>query len=202
LLHKKIAPSDPSHGMAGIIVEEAERLNRIISDFLAYARPIQPDLLPIQVIDVLDKTILFLAPQLEEAGVRVTRHAAPGLPVIRGDAALLHQSFLNLLLNAMQAMPSGGTIDVKLHTQSERLVIQIIDHGSGVAAELREKIWTPFFTTKEQGTGLGLAIVRNIIETHGGSIAISNQEGAGACFSLALPIDRETQRHGNGSDRR
>jgi signal transduction histidine kinase len=101
---------------------------------------------------------------------------------------MLHQSFLNLFINAMQAMPEGGHIRVGLHAEGGRVFIEIEDAGQGIPADLSEKIWDPFFTTKDKGTGLGLGIVKNIIEAHGGSIRIANRKPQGAHVTIELPV--------------
>jgi signal transduction histidine kinase len=101
---------------------------------------------------------------------------------------MLHQSLLNLFINAMQAMPNGGHIRVGLRAEAGRVRIEIDDAGQGIPAGLAEKIWDPFFTTKDKGTGLGLGIVKNIIEAHGGSICIANREPQGARVAIELPV--------------
>jgi signal transduction histidine kinase len=100
---------------------------------------------------------------------------------------MLYQSFLNLFINAMQAMPDGGRIDVGVRTENGRVLVEIADEGQGVPQELLDKIWDPFFTTKDKGTGLGLGIVRNIIESHGGGVRIANREPRGARVTIELP---------------
>jgi signal transduction histidine kinase len=103
---------------------------------------------------------------------------------------MLYQSFLNILINAMQAMPGGGAIDVSIGANDNIVTIDFDDQGKGIADEVLEKIWDPFFTTKEMGTGLGLGIVKNIIESHGGSIQIVNRDQGGARVTVELPVER------------
>jgi signal transduction histidine kinase len=104
---------------------------------------------------------------------------------------MLYQAFLNLLINSMQAMPQGGNIDVTIETGDDALWVYIEDEGDGVSASVMEKIWDPFFTTKEKGTGLGLGIVRNIIEAHDGMIRIDNRRQNGARVSVKFPLKQE-----------
>jgi two-component system, NtrC family, sensor histidine kinase HydH len=188
LLKKKVAKIDPSNALPDIIVEEASRLNGIITDFINFARPRSPKLSPCRLDDVIEKTLTFLAPQIEERGYTIEKAYQNPLPEIMGDAPMLHQSLLNLFINAMQAMPDGGSIRINLHAEGGLARIEIEDTGYGIPADLSEKIWDPFFTTKDKGTGLGLGIVKNIIEAHGGSIRIVNRKTQGASVTIDLPV--------------
>jgi two-component system sensor histidine kinase HydH len=107
------------------------------------------------------------------------------------DADMLYQAFLNVFINAMQAMPDGGDITVKAKSTNNSLWIAVEDHGGGIADKDMEKIWDPFFTTKDKGTGLGLGIVKNIIEAHQGAVRIENRSEGGARVSIRLPINEE-----------
>ena len=109
------------------------------------------------------------------------------------DGDMLYKSFLNLLINGMQAMPRGGAIDVTIEADDRFLWVYIEDEGEGVSESVMEKIWDPFFTTKEKGTGLGLGIVRNIIEGHDGMIRIDNRSEKGARVSVKFPLSQETK---------
>jgi signal transduction histidine kinase len=190
LLKKKVAKIDPSNALPDIIVEEASRLNGIITDFINFARPRNPKLNPCRVDDVIEKTLTYLAVQIEERGYTIEKDYQNPLPEIMGDAPMLHQSFLNLFINAMQAMPDGGRIGVSLRAEGGRARIDIEDAGPGIPADLSIKIWDPFFTTKDKGTGLGLGIVKNIVEAHGGTIRIANREPHGARVTIDLPVHK------------
>jgi signal transduction histidine kinase len=187
LLKKKVAKIDPSNALPDIIVEEASRLNNIITDFINFARPRNPKLSPCRVDDVIEKTLTFLASQIEEHGYTIEKTCRNPLPEIMGDAPMLHQSFLNLFINAMQSMPNGGRIGVSLRAEGGQVRVEIEDAGPGIPADLSDKIWDPFFTTKDKGTGLGLGIVKNIVEAHGGTIRIANREPQGARVTIDLP---------------
>jgi signal transduction histidine kinase len=110
------------------------------------------------------------------------------LPEIMADSAMLYQSFLNILINAMQSMPDGGRILVEISSNDHGVTVHFDDEGQGIPSENLDKIWDPFFTTKEQGTGLGLGIVKNIVESHGGSIQIVNRPVRGARVTVELPL--------------
>ncbi len=188
LLKKKVAKIDPANALPDIIVEEATRLNNIITDFINFARPRNPRFSPCRIEDLVSKTLSFLAPQVDEKGYRVEKNYQNPLPEIMADAPMLHQSFLNLFINAMQAMPDGGRIGINIRSEGSRVAIEIDDDGQGIPDDLIHKIWDPFFTTKDKGTGLGLGIVRNIIEAHGGRIQISTRDPHGARVNIELPI--------------
>ena len=188
LLKKKMAGYDPSNSIPDIIIEESVRLNNIITDFLNFAKPKNPNLMNCNVEAVLEKNINFLASHIEEEGYTVAKHYDNNIPEITADSDMLYQAFLNILINAMQAMPEGGKIHVAIQSTDNTVKIFFEDDGEGIPQNLMEKIWDPFFTTKAKGTGLGLGIVKNIIESHNGGIQISARPGAGARVKVELPV--------------
>jgi len=190
LLKKKVTKIDPSNTIPDIILEESGRLNSIITDFINFAKPRNPNLSPCRIEEVIEKNIAFLTMQIEEKEYTIKEKYQNSLPEIQADAAMLYQSFLNIFINAMQAMPGGGTIDVVIRANDKIVTVDFDDEGQGIADEVLEKIWDPFFTTKEMGTGLGLGIVKNIIESHGGSIQILNRARGGARVTVELPVER------------
>ncbi|MGD8959747.1 MAG: ATP-binding protein [Desulfobacteraceae bacterium] len=138
--------------------------------------------------DILEKNLAFLDGQLKEKGYTVEKRYDPRLPEVLADADMLYQAFLNILINAMQAMPDGGRLGVTTEMGSEQVLLHFDDNGTGIPGEVKEKIWNPFFTTKEMGTGLGLGIVKNIIESHHGQIWIGNRAEGGTRVTVALPL--------------
>lgn len=192
LLKKKMDPQDSLNAIADIIVAEARRLNCIITDFLNYARPKNPNRSPCRIDDVITKNVHYLEQQINADGYVVRTFFEPDLPSVMADGDMLYQAFLNLLINGMQAMPAGGAIDVTIETGDGALWVYIEDQGEGVSASVIEKIWDPFFTTKEKGTGLGLGIVKKIIEAHDGLIRIDNRPERGARVSVKFPLNQET----------
>ena len=193
LLKKKMDPADTLNAIADIIMAEARRLNNIITDFLNYARPKNPNRNPCRIDEVITKNIHYLEHQLSKNGYMIRTSYDDDIPVFMADEDMLYQAFLNLLINGMQAMPQGGAIDVTVEMGAGSLWVYIEDEGEGVPAAVMEKIWDPFFTTKEKGTGLGLGIVRNIIEAHGGMIKIDNRREKGSRVSIKFPLNQETQ---------
>jgi len=191
LLKKKMEKLDPTNTIPDIIVEESERLNNIITDFLNYARPREPNFMPCRIEAVIDKNINYLTTQLAEKGCRVEKQVDAALPEIMADSEMLYQAFLNVFINAMQAMPEGGRIGVRVFSTNGSIYVRFEDEGEGIDSEIMDKIWDPFFTTKEKGTGLGLGIVKNLVEAHGGSLNIENRSGAGARVTIQLPAKLE-----------
>ena len=163
-----------------IIVDEVNRLNTVVSQFLDYSRPLRPALAPTDLNEVLTRTFKLLQPEVPEA-VTVSLQLADGLPRVQADAEQLKQVFLNLALNAFQAMPHGGRLVVSTYAARDDLAfwrdggrrpdvveIRFRDSGAGIADDAREAIFVPFYTTKEKGTGLGLAICQRIVKAHQG----------------------------------
>jgi signal transduction histidine kinase len=176
-------------------------LNGIITDFINFARPRQPRLAACRLEEIIEKNIGFLASQIEARGITVHKRYQNSLPDVMADADMLYQSFLNLFINAMQAMPQGGNIDIDLQAADGIVSVRLEDEGPGIPESVMGKIWDPFFTTKEQGTGLGLGIVKNIIESHGGSIQIQNRQTHGARVTVELPVQHRPTEDGNDPHR-
>jgi signal transduction histidine kinase len=192
LLKKKLDLKDPASPIAEIIAQESTRLNNILTDFLNYARPRTPNLIPCQLEDIVEKNISFLQSELDRNGFKIEMVSFGEPKSIKGDSDMLYQAFLNILINAMQAMPGGGRIRVVFESENQGVRIRFEDEGTGIGSEIIEKIWDPFFTTKEKGTGLGLGIVKNIIESHGGRLNVFNNIQAGASVEIYLPENQET----------
>ncbi len=188
LLHKKMRQLDPGNTIPSVIVEEATRLDKIISDFLNYARPKKPHRLPCKIEDIVEKNLAYLAPQLKSGRYEVTKNYANSIPELQADADMLYQAFLNLLINAMQAMPKGGHIQINLYVKTDSIIAQFTNNGHTIAIDDLDKIWEPFYTTKDMGTGLGLSIVKNIVEAHNGTISIKNIGNERVRATIALPV--------------
>ena len=177
------------------IIEQTERIEFLLTSLLNFAQPPKPNFLLINVNEVFEKTIslaeqhpLFLLKKSRV--IMIVRNFDPRLPKTMADPSQLQQVFMNLLLNAADAMPNGGTLTAQtLHEEvSLFLRITIRDTGGGIDKSMIDKIFRPFFTTKPKGTGLGLSITRRLVEQHGGSIRVANNPSGGASFTIDLPI--------------
>ena len=191
LLQKKVQTLDPSNPLPGIIVEEASRLNGIITDFLNFARPHQPNTRPGQIGPIIEKALQHLDQEIKERRIAVHNGSDAFSGTIVLDSDMIYQALLNLLLNAMQAIKTDGRIDISLSDQGSHAKLTVEDSGPGIDEAILDKIWDPFFTDKEKGTGLGLGIVKQIIEAHDGQISIANSAHAGARVEILLPIHPE-----------
>jgi signal transduction histidine kinase len=179
--------SDTQKRLSGVITEESTRLNQIVTEFLDFARPQVPNLQECQLEEIIEKNLSFIRPELEKKGIQIQDNLNGRSFKLRADLDLLYRAFLNILINAIQSMQDGGTIDIKVQEARDTYQIEIEDTGCGISEENVDKIFNPFFTTKEKGSGLGLSIVRKIIEGHRGTIDIQSREGEGTKVEVQLP---------------
>ncbi|MBI4611139.1 MAG: response regulator [Candidatus Rokubacteria bacterium] len=171
-----------------VIHRNVAAADRTIRELLAFARPREPFLRAMDVTESLDRACFLLRGKFAKHGVEVVQQYAPALPRIEGDPEQLQQVFLNLLLNAVQAMDDGGTITVRIvFDPPEWVRVELMDTGRGIPGEHLDRIFDPFFTTREQGTGLGLSIAHRHVEAHRGRLTVETQEGRGTRFTMLLP---------------
>ncbi|ADN01512.1 two-component system sensor histidine kinase NtrB [Spirochaeta thermophila] len=172
----------------GVIKEEIERLNRIVVDFLFAVRPINLEREELSVRELVEETLSLVGPELAQAGVRVDIRIPEDIPSLSLDRRYIKQALLNLIKNAVQAMPEGGVLTVWAQLRDGRLALSFSDTGVGIPEHLKEKIFEPYFTTKDTGSGLGLTLVYKIVQEHGGEIEVQSKEGKGTTFTLLFPI--------------
>lgn len=190
LLKQKLGHAGPEVELADVVVEEADRLNDIVTDFLNFARPQAPNFMPCRIDEVIEKNLTFLAPEINRIGCRIHKRFSTDIPEIEADPALLYQAFLNILMNAMQAMPEGGDLYIEVSAHKHTLTTLFTDEGSGIPDEALNRIWEPFFTSKDKGSGLGLPIVKKIVEGHGGIVEVDKGPEKGVQVTVTLPVDR------------
>jgi two-component system NtrC family sensor kinase len=177
--------------MLNDILSQTERAAEIVKNLLDFSRTERPEFSSLKPGEVLDATLNLVKNQIRMAGLKLRTTVARELPLIRGNLRNLQQIFMNLLLNAIQATPHGGTIAVSVAAWSPEFVcFQVSDTGSGIPEQIRQQIFEPFFSTKRvgQGTGLGLSVVYSLVKRHGGRIESANREEGGAVFSVYLPV--------------
>lgn len=189
MLERDLDSDDPNRRLVQKITEGVGRLNRIVVSLLNYTRPLRLNVHPVNLVELLEETTAFFAIDIERSreDIRLERDFPDGDLICRIDPEQLQQVILNLLQNAMQAMPDGGAIAVGLRVEENQGVLSVGDTGIGMADEVREKLFTPFFTTKEDGTGLGLVTSKKIIDAHNGQIRVDSEPGRGTQFSISLP---------------
>jgi len=177
-----------------VIKEEVERLNRIVVDFLFAVRPMNAELQLEDPNPLVRELLEFLRFELEQAGIRVEVELLEPSPPIRLDAKYLKQALLNIVKNAIAAMPDGGTLRVLTLRKGNTLQLKVRDTGVGIPEENLDKIFEPYFTTREFGSGLGLTLVYKIIKEHLGEVAVSSKPGEGTTVSLSFPIPQKEKR--------
>ena len=190
-LENKLDPEDPNHHFIHEIKRESKRCKKIVQDLLNYARTPQPEFAETDLNQLLDQIISFAANHTDMHGVQVTKHFADDLPPLSVDGDQIRQVAINLILNAGAAMTDGGQLTVSTTLEEGDAVITFVDTGSGIDEADLERIFEPFYTTKDRGTGLGLAITRQIIEQHHGSIQMTSRLNHGTTVTIRLPLERE-----------
>jgi len=194
MLTQKVAGTNPlASELAGYISTEVNRLNSLVARFLDFARPSHLDLQPLQVSAIVDRALDAVRTQMPAAQVHVERRYAGNLPEIRADSQLCEQIFVNLILNAFQALDGQqGKLCISIAQETSAgnpgIAVQFEDTGPGVPPDLREQIFNPFFTSKKEGVGLGLAIVAKIVDDHRGWIRLESETTRGARFRVFLPV--------------
>lgn len=166
---------------------EVERINQLVSDFLRYSRPLKLNLVETNLRQVIDNSLNIVEHQAEELNVKISVVEEENADKVLGDGEVLRSVFNNLFINAVQAMPNGGNLNVSMSSENDFVKIHVVDTGDGISAENLPKIFEPYFSTKETGTGLGLAIVKRIIDEHNGTIDVESNEGAGTIFTIKIP---------------
>lgn len=195
MLMQQIPATDPRHLLLEKIHRQTSRASAIVNNLLNFSRVSDARLAPVNLNRVLDDTIQLLEAQLRNTQIEVVRQYEPDLPLALGNAAKLQQVFMNLILNARDAMPDGGRLELITEDLGEVVQIAFRDSGAGIAPEHLSKIYDPFFTTKQigKGTGLGLAVSYGIVQDHGGHIVVQSNLGEGTCFRINLPLAHARQ---------
>ncbi len=188
---KKQGDKETKEEMVNYIMEETDRINAMITNFLDYAKPKEPKFVRCNIVEVVEKSIRLISPQARTQNVEVVRELPQKAHYIEADPELIQHAFMNIELNALEAMETGGVLKINLLTnQGGRILVKFSDTGKGVSPEISRKVFDPFFTTKEGGTGLGLSIAHTIVESHGGTITNTSHGGGGTTFSITLPARR------------
>ncbi len=178
----------------GVVNEEIDRLNKIVVDFLFAVRPMNMEFRERDVNSLIQEMVDFVQFELNEAHIKLDLQLAIDLPLIDIDERFLKQALLNLIKNAMGAMPDGGILSMKTYVKDNDICIRICDTGIGIPEENLSKIFEPYFTTKETGSGLGLTLVFKIIREHQGDITVKSKVNEGTCFYISLPIPQKDTR--------
>jgi PAS domain S-box-containing protein len=192
LLPERFAEEDFREDFSKVVVREIDRIDDLVARLRGLAAPSTQPLAPLELREPIEDTLALLRAQLEHKGIRLHRFYDPVVPSVAGDPAQLKQLFLNLFMNALEAMESGGELTIELRARSRHgsstVLARVSDTGSGIPEPLIGKIFDPFVTTKSRGSGLGLAICRRITDAHGATIrAENNARGRGSTISIEFP---------------
>ncbi|MGA2773258.1 MAG: ATP-binding protein [Bryobacteraceae bacterium] len=182
------------------IVKASLHAREVIQNLLLFARQKPPLKTQVNLNRVVEEGLYFLESRCANAGIGLSFALAPDLPEINADPSQLHQVLVNLVVNGIQAMPEGGTLTIATHARQDHVSLTVTDTGVGMTEEVKEKIFTPFYTTKDvdQGTGLGLAVVHGIVSAHGGLIRVESAPGEGARFEVQLPVSGNVMAEDHG----
>ena len=191
LLGEDLPPDNPRlSNRLRTVQKETARLRDIVDDFLRYAGRMELERQPTELNGMLEELIDFFTPQAQLQRVRLRLRKSDGELVAPVDDRLLKQAILNLMINALQAMPeAGGEIILSAAQQDGRALLDVIDTGRGMDAQTAQRIFDAYYSTKRGGTGLGLAIARRIVQEHNGAIHVSSQPGKGSDFTISLPLN-------------
>ncbi len=195
-LGEEMAKDDPKREYLNRITKEIDRLNELLKTFFSFAKPQTLLLVPCHIKEIINAIIPFLIKEIDDKGIQFVESYHPQLPRIRVDKIQMHQAFLNLFLNAIQAMPNGGDLKIEANpvilpspegSRQNFIKVVVSDSGKGIPPQILPKIFDPFFTTKPKGIGLGLSITYQIIKKHGGTIKVHSQWEKGTSFVINLP---------------
>jgi two-component system sensor histidine kinase HydH len=175
---------------------ECQRLIHVSNDFLRFARVEDLELTPANLPEVVEEMIDFFGPTARQANIEIKCYLPANLPVVKLDREMFKQALLNLMLNAEQAMPTGGELTIQAACEETsdhggRVCLSLIDTGAGMSPEVLRRVFRPFFSTKKGGTGLGLPTTRKIVEAHGGTIEVQSEVGKGTKFTILLPASAD-----------
>lgn len=192
IIRDDLEAEDPRSEILGEVIQQVQRLDKTVNDLLFFGKPSLPELTCIDINEVIDKTVKFASQHRSVVNIEKRLLLAPELPTVYADSKQMQQVFLNLILNAFQAMAdAGGTLTIttasRQHGEKERVRIFLNNTGPGIPSQILEKIFTPFYTTKAQGTGLGLAICSKLVHLHNGELTVTSDDQTGTTFIIELP---------------
>lgn len=168
-----------------VVPKELKRINNLVRELLAYSKPLDLNMVPININDLLNDILKMYEAECDKKNI-VIENDMSDLPPKRLDFDKIKQVFINLILNAIQAMPGGGKLVIRTYSEDGRVAVEIRDTGVGVKKDDLKKVFDPFYSTKEKGTGLGLAVAHKIVKAHHGDIAVDSSPGSGTVFTVSL----------------
>jgi two-component system NtrC family sensor kinase len=193
LLKTEVSPQSKRRKILEMALSETVRLTELLRKMLSFSRPDEEEKQTVDINTIIDEILVLVKKQLQENGVTIASSFSPDLDQVFASKNQLRQVFLNLISNARDAMPEGGTLTVKTSPNKDNIHIEFTDTGIGIDQEIIEKIFDSFFTTKDsiKGVGLGLSVCYGFIKEHGGHIQVSSRIGEGTTFTITLPSYKE-----------
>ena len=190
LLRTEIPPESKRRKILELSLSETQRLAEMLRNMLSFSKPEEEKRRPVKINELVEGILLVMEKQMKEANIKMETHFDDGIPEVMASTNQMRQVMLNMLKNAKEAMPKGGTLTVRTNREDNKVLIHIQDTGVGIPEEIRSKIFEAFFTTKQKvkGVGLGLSVCYGIIKGHGGEIKVESEEGKGTTFIITLPI--------------
>jgi signal transduction histidine kinase len=180
-------PEEELVGEIDILSKEVRRLDRVVKTFLDFSRPVDVKLTEVDLVEIAREVADLTTPQAGLANIHVWFEAAAEKAPIRGDADMLKQAILNLVLNAIEAMKNGGNLWLRVSKEQNLVVLNVSDDGPGIPPEARDKVFQLYFTTKSRGSGIGLAMTYRAVQLHNGTISFSTESGRGTSFQMQFP---------------
>jgi two-component system, NtrC family, sensor histidine kinase HydH len=194
LIESPQTSEDVRRNSIAIIHKEIQRLNRLLTNLLDFARPRKPEFQTVEAGRLIDAIISLAGHSAQQKGITLRKEAPPSVPRFECDSEQMKQVLLNLAINAVQAMTGPGEVVLAAHEVDSSVVMSVRDQGPGIEEANMDKIFNPFFTTKEAGTGLGLSVVHQIVTQHGGVVKAERNPGAGMSFSVVIPLHQRRNR--------
>ncbi len=189
MIKRSFNAGEQNYELAGFLIEEVDRLNRVVTRLLDFAKPSVPNVAPCDIGEIMDRALALAGPQHRVQNLEVVKNYTHGLPKAPVDREQICQVFLNLIINAIQAMPKGGRLTLSTGMDGgETVWAGVADTGEGIDESIVDNIFDPFFTTKASGSGLGLAIAYRIVEGHEGRLEVKSDHGKGTAFTVVLPV--------------
>ncbi len=189
ILGQNIKEGDPKSEFAQIAREEVSRLEKLTGEILQFSKPAPPKRLPVKWHEIIDAAARLVADQANRQGVKISSRVDSSDTSILVDPEQVKQVLINILINAIQAQPDGGSITIRQYIEENESIVFVQDSGSGIGPDQLDSVFDPFFTSKRQGTGLGLSISYQLVRNNGGRIWVKSEPGRGACFYIGFPTD-------------
>jgi len=190
LLKTEISPESKRRRILELSLSETQRLAEMLRNMLSFSKPEEEKRRPVKINELIEGILLVMEKQMKESNIKVETSFDDEIPEVMASTNQMRQVMLNILKNAKEAMPKGGTLGVRTSKEDRHVLIHVQDTGAGIPEEIRDKIFEAFFTTKQKvkGVGLGLSVCYGIIKDHGGEIKVESEEGKGTTFTIRLPI--------------